>query len=217
MPGEGGRGLDLSSRRKLITLYERSLRQHGPTVGALRWNSEHSQRTRFAVLLEAAGTSAWEGASLADIGCGLGDLYGFLRDQGRHVDYVGYDIVPAMVAAASQKYPEARFSVRDILQEGLGRPFDYVMASGTFNLRVAQHDRFLRRMIAVMYEECRRAVAFNLLALSPFQAFPANDLYYEAEPEKILAYCRTLCDEVELREGYLAWDFTVFMYKEPES
>ena len=215
VPGEGSGGLDLASKRKITSLYERSLRQYGHTVRALRWNSEHSQRARFAVLLEAALAVGWNGASVADIGCGLGDLYGYLQERDIQADYTGYDIVTAMAAAAKEKYPAGRFAVRDILQDGLGGEFDFVVASGTFNIRVAQHDRFLRRILAVMYAGCRRAVAFNLLALSPFREISGNELYYEAEPEDILTYCRTLCDRVELREGYLAWDFTVFMYKEP--
>ncbi|HXY39380.1 MAG TPA: class I SAM-dependent methyltransferase, partial [Vicinamibacteria bacterium] len=106
--------MEPASRRKVIEVYERALERHGPTVRALHWGGESNQQIRFRVLSEVG---PWEGASVADIGCGLGDFFGFLRDRGQGVDYAGYDIVPGMVAAARLKYPDsrARFEVRDIL------------------------------------------------------------------------------------------------------
>ncbi len=222
--------MEPESRRKVIEVYERSLQRHGPTVRALLWDGESSQQTRFRVLSDVG---PWEGASLADIGCGLGDFFGFLRARGHGVAYTGYDIVPSMVEAARLKYPDsqARFEVRDILEDGLPGPFDYLVASGTFNIRVENHEEFLRRMLALMYSQCRRAVAFNALhPMSPshprFAELKAlcGDFYYEIDTEELLALCRTVCPHVEARESYLYEeipelsykhrDCTVFMYKD---
>ena len=221
--------MEPASRRRVIEVYERSLQRHGPTVRALHWGGESNQQTRFRVLSEVG---PWEGASVADIGCGLGDFFGFLRDRGHGVDYTGYDIVPGMVEAARLKYPDsqARFEVRDILEDGLPGPFDYLVASGTFNIRVENHEEFLRGMLALMYSQCRRAVAFNALQpMSPSRPRFAEvkalcgDFYYEIGSEELLALCRTVCPQVEIREGYLyeetsdLWyknDSTVFMYKD---
>jgi SAM-dependent methyltransferase len=222
--------MEPESRRKLITLYERSLERHGSTVRGVCWGTESCQQTRFRVLHEVG---PWEGMSVADIGCGVGDFFGFLRDAGYRVEYTGYDISPKMVEAARLKYldPSARFEVRDILDEGLPGPFDYVVASGTFNIRVNNHDAFMREMLALMYAQCRRAVAFNVLQpLSPSDPHYAEikalcgDFYYDIGTEEMLAACRALCPQVALRDGYLARDATglkyrdkdctVFMYKE---
>ncbi|MCX6022791.1 MAG: class I SAM-dependent methyltransferase, partial [Chloroflexi bacterium] len=206
---------DSASRLKLIRLYERSLKRYGTGAQALRWNTERSQRTRFEVLAEVG---PWEGASVADIGCGLGDLFGFLRARGLDINYAGYDITPAMIDAARRKYPDpaARFELREILSQGMGGEFDYVVASGTFNIRVSNHDQFFRRMIAAMYAGCRRAVAFNVLQPAPYSDWKGGDMYYEIPAEEVVEYCRTLCPRVRLREGYLPWDTTVYLYKDPE-
>jgi len=222
--------MEPEARRKLIEVYESALQRHGPTVRAVLWDGDASQQTRFRVLSEVG---PWEGASVADIGCGLGDFYGFLRDRGHRVAYTGYDIAPAMVEAARLKYPEAlaRFEVRDILEDGLPGPFDYLVASGTFNIRLENHEEFLRQMLSVMYSQCRRAVAFNALhpmqnshpRFAELQAF-CGDFYYEVGTEELLALCRTVCPHVEVRESslyeetselsYKHRDCTVFMYKD---
>jgi SAM-dependent methyltransferase len=221
--------MEPESRRRLIELYERSLERHGSTIRGVRWGSEGCQQQRFRVLLEVG---PWHEVSVADIGCGLGDFYGFLRDAGYHVDYTGYDISPKMVDAARRKYPDpaARFEVRDILDDGLPGPFDYVVASGTFNIRVDNHDAFMREMLALMYAECRRAVAFNVLqplsrADPRYEELKAvfGDFYYEIDTREVVAACGTLCPDVAFRDGYLSRDVegienldedsTVFMYK----
>jgi SAM-dependent methyltransferase len=223
--------MDSDSRRRLVELYERALDRHGSTIRGVCWGTESCQQTRFRVLAEVG---QWEGASVADIGCGVGDFFGFLREAGYHVDYRGYDIAPKMVEAARLKYPDpcAWFEVRDILEDGLPGPFDYVVASGTFNIRIDDHDVFMRRMLALMYAQCRRAVAFNVLQpLSPSDPHYAEikavcgEFYYDADPQELLAACRALCPDVVLRDGYLLpdasglkyrdKDCTVFMYKTP--
>jgi trans-aconitate methyltransferase len=182
-------------------------------VRAVRWLDETGQARRFEVLCEVGDL---EGATLADVGCGLGDLFGHLRARGASARYVGYDITPGMVEAARAKYPEARFELRDVLAEGLGGPFDYVFASGTFNIRIPDHDAFLREMLAVMFAGCRRAVAFNILRPlaeelpEPFATW-AREQYYEIEPDALVPDCRALGAEVEAREGYLPGEFALYL------
>jgi len=196
-------GIDPFSRRKIVATYERSLRRHGPTVGALKWTDDTAQQERFAQIAEVG---PWPGASVADVGCGLGDLFAYLRGQGHDGRYAGFDLSRRMVAAARRKYPDpaARFEVRDILAEGLGGPFDYVVASGTFNLKLPDHDRFLRRMLSAMYRGCRRAIAFNIFHPYPSDAWTAFvdwAGYYAVPRERVLAWCRRLSPEVETRPG----------------
>ena len=208
--------MDAVSRRRLVELYERSLQRHGPTARAVRWTGEASQRTRFDVLFQVG---PWEGAAVADVGCGVGDFFAYLRRRGAVVRYTGYDIVPAMIEAAREKHPEpeARFEQRDVLEAGMGGRFDYVVASGTFNIRIDDHDAYLRRMLAAMYGACRRAMAVNVL--TPLRSEPEKtgllawcaDFYYAVEPAVLAGWCRQLSPAVELREGYVEGECTVFV------
>jgi len=159
-----------------------------------------------------------------------------VNQGGGVVWYNGYDISAAMVKAARQKHPNASFHLRDILTEGFIAPADYIIASGTFNIRIEDHDRWFREMLATMYGACRRAVAFNFLDLPPDfskygpqgaggtrdQRLETKDsvlaawhsLYYEVDPDEVLEYCRTLSPNVSTRTGYLPGDYTVYMYRD---
>ena len=87
---------------------------------------------RAAATRNGASPCCWEvgtlsGSRVLDVGCGVGDLYGYALRQGLRVRYTGLDILPEMVAHARGRYPEARFEVGDALQ-GLGADrFDYVL------------------------------------------------------------------------------------------
>ena len=207
------RGLDPESRRRVVDAYERALRKHGPTVKALKWADDHSQQERFRLI---AAVGPWDGASVADVGCGLGDLFGYLRAAGHDVRYTGYDLSRRMIAAARRRFRDrrARFEVRDVLADGFGGRFDYVVASGTFNLKVADHDRFLRRMLAAMYAACRRAVAFNVF--HPYEDARWTAVvewagYYCVPRERVLGWCRKLSPEVEIGPAVGEAESTIFV------
>src|SRR5262245_32424075 len=200
--------MDAAARAKIVEVYRRFLRKHGPSVRAVDWVNEETQKLRFQALEDVG---PWDGVSVADIGCGLGDFFGFLVERGHAVRYAGYDITPEMVEAARARYPDpaARFEVRDILEraEALSPAFDYVVASGTFNIRTEGHDDFLRRMLAAMYRGCRRAVAFNVLKPVPsnhpdyeFNKLFYGDFYYDIPTEDLVAFCRTLSSRVVVHE-----------------
>jgi SAM-dependent methyltransferase len=197
--------MDQESRARLTQLYRRALDLHGPTARGQRWADEESQQDRFRLL---AGIGPWQGRSVADVGCGVGDFLGFLRAEGwRGRRYEGFDIVPEMIQAARRKQRGrgGRFEVRDVLGDGFPRRYDYVVASGTFNLRVEDHDRFFRRMVEAMYAACRCGVAFNVLQPVPraTEREKAYDVsysrtYFGVTPAELLALGAAIGGWVEL-------------------
>jgi SAM-dependent methyltransferase len=214
--------MDQQARARLTQLYRRSLGLHGPTARGLRWSSEEGQRERFRLLAEIG---SWERRSVADIGCGVGDLLGFLRGEGwRGRVYDGFDIVPEMVehARVKQRGRGGRFEVRDVLAEGFPRHYDYVVASGTFNLRTEGHDLFFRQMIEAMYAACRRGVAFNVLQPLPHEGSPDKaydvlyqDSYYDVSPPELLILGQSLGAWVELVFAESLPDETTVLLRRP--
>jgi len=200
--------MDQDSRAHLTKLYRRSLALHGPTARGQRWSSEESQRERFRLL---ARIGPWTRRSVADLGCGVGDFLGFLREHAwRGRVYEGFDIVPEMVDAArhKQRGRGGRFEVRDVLAEGFPRRYDYVVSSGVFNLRIEDHERFFRGMVEAMYAACRRGVAFNVMQPLPRdtareEAFDLlyRNSYYGVTPAELLTFCHGFCPNVELLES----------------
>ena len=74
----------------------------------------------------------FDGARLLDVGCGTASLLEYLPAG---VDYTGFDMNPAYIAAARKKYGDrGRFFVARAGEEGSGTtvdgPFDFVVAKG---------------------------------------------------------------------------------------
>ena len=210
-----------ASRARLNEFYDSALARFGPRHSmAVWWASRWAQERRFAVLAEVG---PWDGATVADVGCGLGDLFGFLEARGLNVRYEGYDINARMLEAARAKHahPRARFVLRDVVATGLPRRFDYVVASGTFNVRVLGHAAYMRRALEAMYARCRRAVAFNVLTPIP-PGHPDEELmlrlygkrlFYHTQLGPLAAWCRRLARRVEVRTGYREWDASLLLFR----
>jgi len=102
------------------------------------WSSRWQQELAFELALEIVPPGAGPDVALLDVGCGLGDLYGHLRAQGRRVRYVGIDVLPEVVERARARWPEARFEVGDVMEldpeaQGAEQP-DYVLALGALSV-----------------------------------------------------------------------------------
>jgi len=184
------------------------LQMHGPNWRGLGWQSRHNQERRFAVLMEVGALSD---TRVLDIGCGVGDLYGYMLRQGVRVRYTGMDILPEMVAHGRERYPDARFEVGDALQ-GLGSErFDYVLCSGAFNVNFGNNEAAVRKILPQLLARCTRGVAINFLST---RARERDAILYNYDPQATMAFCRTLTPRVRLVEGYLTNDFTLHMYPE---
>jgi SAM-dependent methyltransferase len=189
-----------------IAFFSNLLHQHRVSPLSVNWGSQASQERRFAVL---AGIGELAGRSVLDVGCGLGDFYGWQQRQKLGVEYHGVDLTPAMAQAAQARFPEASFRAGNVLVEDFGT-FDYVIASGIFYLRQHEPVRFLQSMIARLFAMSRRGVAFN--SLSTWSTRKEAGEFY-ADPAETLEFCRTLTPRVVLRHDYHPGDFTVHLLK----
>ena len=192
----------------IIDSYRDSFQKHGsgPMVG--QWSPE-GQRFRFAKLTEIADL---KGQKILDLGCGIGDFYPYLQERIGHVDYTGIDIVPEVIAYASNKYPAARFLCRNVLADTIEDSFDYVLISGAFNAPpVADCTAFLKDVIAKAFALCRIGLGFNFL--SALNNFRDPHMNYQ-DPLEVFQYClRHLTRKVTMHHHYERCDVAVFAYR----
>lgn len=191
--------------------YAEAFRQYGPSVQSLGWSGGETQLLRFRKLTEVG---PMDGASLLDVGCGLGDLNAWLKEQGSRTHYTGIDSNPDFVRITSSKFPDATVHLGEFLDDlgeaGLdtGR-FDYVVASGIFTFRTVQPAEYLAAAVQKMFRLARIGVAFNVL--STWGDFH-RDTDFEAEPADVLSICRRFTRWIVLRHDYHPRDFTVYLY-----
>jgi SAM-dependent methyltransferase len=184
--------------------------ENGVDPRSLDWGSRESQHLRFSVL---AGIGSMQGTRILDVGCGLGDFYEWLRQQGIGCDYHGIDITPAMIAMARERFPEARFDVGTLTgdMDAIVGEYDYIVASGIFYRRQISAMDFMHQMLGAMYAHCTRGIAFNSLSLWT-SSQDAGEFY--ADPLATLEFSRTLTPWIVLRHDYHLRDFTMYLYRE---
>jgi len=167
---------------------------------AVSWGNKLSQEVRFKVLCEI-GTI--HGKSILDVGCGLGDLYGYLEDP--IINYTGYDIVSEMVDGARKKYPKAKFIYYYPTEK-----FDYVLASGIFNLEILNWQDTTYTTIKKMFESANIGVGINFTKRS---SSAKNEITHYSDPIEIMKLVAPLTPKMTMRADYKPNDFTIFLYK----
>lgn len=196
--------------------YSEKITAHGPTPLGVDWSCVPTQEMRFVQLLKVC---EFDGpVSLNDIGCGYGALLAYLgkRHRKEAVDYLGVDLSPAMIAQARKRWKTRALTSFQVCSSGF-RVADYTVASGIFNVKLAQSAALWEQMIAQtlreMHATSQRGFAVNFLSPAPDGAPNIHELYRVA-PEVWCSYCQqTLDAQVELVSGYGLREYTLLVRK----
>jgi SAM-dependent methyltransferase len=191
----------------IANYYQELLAKYGQSPRAVDWPDEDQRNLRFKVLTEIGNLN---GCSVADVGSGLGDLYGFLQKQGWHGDYTGFELIPRFVAIARERHSSAEFIEGNFLSVDTQKKFDWVFLNGSLNVRFDGIEQFTYNVIEKMYAICNRGVAFNLM--SSYVDFQ-KDITAHNDPEKIFKFCKSLTRFVTLRHDYHRWEFTIYLFR----
>lgn len=187
--------------------YQSAIDRHGPTAEGVHWNSRYTQERRFDVL-RAFLPEDISPFTLVDIGCGFGDLHGYLARNGdtpKH--YIGIDVLESMVSVARER-TGADIRQLDALTEPLPAA-DYYLCSGAMNtLTKYETACFIERCFAAS----RSGFVFNLL-----RGNDDSDTFNCRQPEEVRAWAEQLGALVSIRDGYLRGDFSVAMMHPPAS
>ena len=202
----------------VASYYEQRLRAHGPTARGVDWNSPESQCLRFAQLLRAIDPP--RRFTINDFGCGYGELAMYLAAEGYDATYVGYDVSPAMIEAASE-YTHSVSRCRFTTEIDELAPADYTVASGLFNVKLdatdARWEEYVWDTIRHLRELSTRASAFNMLTAHADADRMRSDLYY-ADPATTIDRCiRTLSRHAAVLHDYGLYEFTVVVRTEPSA
>lgn len=192
--------------------YSALVQQHGEAPASAQWSSRESQERRMQVLAEVGDLGQ---ARVLDLGCGTAHLLHVLRERGFAGEYVGWDLSEPALALARARFPGVRLERRDVLLEGVGEDFDYVLLNGVFNNRLSDNWRFFTALLEAVWPHCRRGLAFN--ALSTWVDWFDEGLWY-VDPERVFRFCKEkLTSAVALRHDYLVregappFEFAVYL------
>lgn len=188
--------------------YTQRFQEFGRTPQSLGWK-KGKQAIRFDVL-----TSQYDfaGKSVLDIGCGFGDLLDTLGTRMSRFTYTGIDLVDAFIREARSMHPGHTFIQGDFISHDFGMMFDYCVASGIFNHKLKQDNyEFIRLAIQKAWDISCDGFAFDFL--SDRVDYPLDHTFH-SNPTKILEFAYSLSRNVVLRNDYMPFEFSLFVFKD---
>jgi SAM-dependent methyltransferase len=180
----------------------------GTDIERVEW-SRRGQLMRFEVFLDDHVIS---GATLLDVGCGVGDLYEHLRRRDIDCEYTGFDLSPAMIGRCRERFPGVRFDCGNFLEWNPGQAFDYVVSIGIHNIRIPGGTELLHAFMRRQFEMCTRAAYLSLLT-DRYQGFAPHIQAWRVED--VLSAALAITPYVAIRHDYLPNDFGVALYRQP--
>jgi trans-aconitate methyltransferase len=186
--------------------YAGLLEHFGHSHKAVGWSTLESQQARFQALAECAN---WEGKSVLDVGCGLGDLYDFIKRHYPNTKYTGFDELSSLIEQAKIAYPSGTFIQQSLEAFPKEKKYDCVVACGVFNLRQdGDQFQFLHKQVSRLTSLAKEVTAISLLSNVMYknQTFSKKLFYYDAETVKEVL---KEMGDITIMDGYLENDFTL--------
>jgi SAM-dependent methyltransferase len=200
--------LDLSD---IQNRYTQRFEQHGYSPLTLGWNKGR-QAIRFQKL---TSEYIFSGKHVLDIGCGFGDLNQILQKKTDCYSYTGLDLVEALLDAGRELYPQEHihFLQQNILDYEPSQKFDFAIASGVFNFKLRNNSnyQFIEETIQKTLRICNDGLAFDFL--SDKVDFELGHTFHSS-PEKILSIAYKYSKNVVLRNDYMPFEFSLFIFKD---
>jgi SAM-dependent methyltransferase len=194
----------------VIERYTERYKRYGYNPKTLGWD-KGKQNLRFGILTSQIDL---EGKSVCDIGCGFGDLNGYLKNKIKRYSYFGIDIVESLIKEAVVRYSEdgIRFQCGDFLNAEIAE-YDYAIASGIFNFKLQNEDNYtyIENVMKKAFSLCRIGLAFDFLSDKVDYTYEHT---FHSSPEKILSIAYKYTRNLILRNDYMPFEFSVFLFKD---
>jgi len=198
-------------KERFIKRYSDRLTIFGDDPKTLGWGNGglDRQNLRFKILSEVG---IQNGHSVLDVGCGFGDMYGFLINSGWKGQYLGIDINEDMLKLAKKKCPDIEVFCVDILNTPQFNGFDFVVESGIFNekFEFCSNLEYIEKMLHKMFSICRKGIACDFL--SSFVDFEAQGSFH-SNPGEIITIAKKMSDKIVMRMDYLQYEFSIYCKK----
>jgi SAM-dependent methyltransferase len=193
---------------KIARFVDGLLETEGATVKGVGWRSRENQRLRFRQLVRALELGD-EPFTVNDLGCGLADLYGFIKDEGLPMrGYRGYDLSEKMLTVARERVGGDGEVVR---ADRVTETADYSFACGIFNTKLDATDEewldYMKSVIANLHKHSDRGFAFN--SLTTYVDY-REDHHFYADPAELFRFCKQeISPRVALLHDYPLWEWTI--------
>lgn len=192
--------------------YKSLFDKYGYSPDALGWH-KGNQFLRFYQL-----TNQWNlnNSSILDIGSGFGDFNKYLAINNiKDYSYIGIDISEEFITEAKKQYNKenVNFIKGDFLTSEIDTNIDFSIASGTFNYKIDNVERYeyIYENMKKMFELSNKAIAIDFLS-DRVDYFHEHNFNYS--PIKILELAYSLSKRVILNNSIFPFEFAVIIFKD---
>lgn len=195
--------------------YSKKIIENGATPQGVDWNSVESQELRFEVLSNVIFDN--ENFSVLDYGCGFGSMYDYFKKKYSNFHFTGLDISDAMINEAKKRNANDKSS-EWTTSINIDEHFDYVIASGIFNVKLENtNEDWKNYILETMHQlnnHSKKGFSFNILTKYSDKEYMKDYLYY-ADPLFLFDYCKTnFSRNVSLLHDYNLYEFTIIVRKQ---
>jgi len=202
--------------KKTLNYYEASFTKYGNNYKGMNWPSKKGQYTRFEELIKIANLND---KTIHDVGCGNGEFLKFLNKKNiKFKFFYGSDISKIIINQSKQNFnntKNVKFECIDILKQKKIKKFDYVFASGIFNVKnnfdKKSWNKHVFRIIKKLSEISRNGCSFNLM--TPFTTYRERKIYYQSIDELVKYLRNNISKKIIINHSYNLWEYTVYVYK----
>lgn len=195
----------------VIKRYTERYIEFGYSPKSLGWD-KGKQDVRFEVLSSQYHT---ENKHILDIGCGFGDLNKTLIKQTANYKYTGVELVESLYQEALKQNhgDNIEFIHANFLDLEEEMKYDYAISSGIFNYKMTdgKNYEFIEQTIRKALNICKDGLAFDFL--SDKVDYQLENTFHSS-PEKILSIAYNYSRNVMIRNDYMPFEFSLFIFKD---
>ena len=194
--------------KELANYYDNCCNNYQTSWEAASWASEDMQWATFGM---TSSVGDLNDKTVLDLGCGQGDLYKYLKLRNVNCNYLGIDVSEKMIEKANKRFPNGKFVLCDFMEERFDVNYDFIIAAGTFGIKMNNSDKYIKEIIGKMYKLCNIACSFTLL--SPHGEDEQLELLQYFEPEFVIKTCLELTHKVNVNHVSIPQHSLVYLYK----
>lgn len=197
-----------------IRLYKEKNETYGKgSLQGLAWNREETQTRRFKKFIELFDFNE---KSVLDVGCGYGDFYHFLLDNGRKPKaYIGCDLMPEHCEIARERLPtDCSIIEGDFLKCSVPK-VDISVLSGTLNAEFDGWLEITRNIVDKMWASSSEGIAFNMQSSHGLRGDYKERVLNsrKIDPGYWCEYAHSKTCKYGLYHDYMHYDYTIGMWK----
>ena len=173
---------------KIIKHYEDKINTHGLTTRGLDWKSKKDNDKRFLKIYQHIKFYYKGKISIFDFGCGLSDLFLFLKKKKLKFSYEGIDTSKKVIDFCKKKFSNNKYYCLDILKKPQKfKKYDVIVLNGIFTIKSSLSDKNMYFYIFILLKKLK-SLSKGIIIMNFLTSFPdwKNKKNFYPDMDKII-------------------------------